>query len=557
MRFAPAALAAGLAATVLGLTHPYNETLTLQPLRRHHLLSTFAFDTVLEPVSLAGELTLYTVFPPVLGPLLDHVAELRLRFARGWWDAAEWGLLPDQGAFAGGTGVELWAVIHADLALEARARWTAVANGLLGLFCALLNNVGNDNSAVHPGTPGTWVLQAQLPLEPVCTENLTPFLKLVPTRGRAGVALLLDGHTLFDTPWHLLSVDVVRVCGDECRWELSSRVQTVTNVPLALRNRKLRIAHPDRSEELRCRTDKQLDGWTCFPSGPALDASYSIEQLFGQYIKGAASIGRPSTVCVNAPSHWEVTAVLTDGAYSSQIDGCIELPEGARQFDVKLSSANALEVHFEPAPVLVDRAITGLGAGTGGFRTVLTNPTAETLTLDVFETVPWFVRVFMHTRRVWVTGEQDESPELAHVVLYTPAKDRQLPAQIHTRVQVPPGRAVAIAVAFEKLLLQYAEYPPDPNHGFEIAPAVVTVVGGDRDGYTLRLTALLVTLPTPDFSMPYNVIILTSTVLALAFGAVFNMAVRRTVEHDQVPESVPLRNKLVLAVGQVRAKLGL
>ena len=36
--------------------------------------------------------------------------------------------------------------------------------------------------------------------------------------------------------------------------------------------------------------------------------------------------------------------------------------------------------------------------------------------------------------------------------------------------------------------------------------------------------------------MPYNVIILTSTVMALAFGSVFNMVVRRFVGAHEVPK---------------------
>jgi len=37
---------------------------------------------------------------------------------------------------------------------------------------------------------------------------------------------------------------------------------------------------------------------------------------------------------------------------------------------------------------------------------------------------------------------------------------------------------------------------------------------------------LLVSLPTPDFSMPYNVITLTCTVIALFFGSMFNLLTR-------------------------------
>ncbi|KAJ1482194.1 Gpi16 subunit, GPI transamidase component-domain-containing protein [Baffinella frigidus] len=39
--------------------------------------------------------------------------------------------------------------------------------------------------------------------------------------------------------------------------------------------------------------------------------------------------------------------------------------------------------------------------------------------------------------------------------------------------------------------------------------------------------ALLLQMPVPDFSMPYNVITLTCTVLALCYGSIFNILTRK------------------------------
>jgi len=65
---------------------------------------------------------------------------------------------------------------------------------------------------------------------------------------------------------------------------------------------------------------------------------------------------------------------------------------------------------------------------------------------------------------------------------------------------------------------------------------MITVTSGDRKGFSIRTTSLLLNLPTPDFSMPYNTIILSSTVMALAFGSVFNLLVRRFVAADKMPK---------------------
>ena len=51
---------------------------------------------------------------------------------------------------------------------------------------------------------------------------------------------------------------------------------------------------------------------------------------------------------------------------------------------------------------------------------------------------------------------------------------------------------------------------------------------GEKDVFIrIHTEALLISLPTPDFSMPYNVICLACTVVAIAFGSFHNLATRR------------------------------
>ena len=112
-------------------------------------------------------------------------------------------------------------------------------------------------------------------------------------------------------------------------------------------------------------------------------------------------------------------------------------------------------------------------------------------------------------------------------------------------MSVPPDSTVILTYDFDKAILRYTEYPPDANRGFDVAPAVIRLlpssrntlggsfVEGQAEAY-IRTSSLLLPLPTPDFSMPYNVIILTSTVMALAFGMIFNLLVRRFVGADEV-----------------------
>ena len=100
-------------------------------------------------------------------------------------------------------------------------RWQGLRNSFAGLFCASLGSL-NEQRTTSPsltfrpeGSLPQWssatahqLRHATLPSENVCTENLTPFLKLLPCKGLSGIANLLNPHRLFDADWHGLGVHV-------------------------------------------------------------------------------------------------------------------------------------------------------------------------------------------------------------------------------------------------------------------------------------------------------------------------------------------------------------
>lgn len=51
------------------------------------------------------------------------------------------------------------------------------------------------------------LLHAQLPSETLCTENLTPFLKLLPCKGISGISGLMKPYVLLAHDWHAMGVD--------------------------------------------------------------------------------------------------------------------------------------------------------------------------------------------------------------------------------------------------------------------------------------------------------------------------------------------------------------
>lgn len=247
-------------------------------------------------------------------------------------------------------------------------------------------------------------------------------------------------------------------------------------------------------------------------------------------------------MCIRVPH--ERNVFTSEGATEiKKMDGftrCFTLTPG-QPFDLAVHE-ELLEKHVPlDEPVLhAERTIVGHGQERGGMRIIFDNP-SNTTAVDfiLFESLPWFLRPYIHTLQATITGRDGvrrEIPasDLVTETFFRPAIDRERGTQLELALSVPAASSVTLTYDFEKAILRYTEYPPDANRGFNVAPAVIRILNTAHETpIYIRSTSLLLQLPTPDFSMPYNVIILTSTVIALAFGTVFNLLVRRIVSVDE------------------------
>jgi phosphatidylinositol glycan class T len=550
----------------------YYERLDLQPLPLGSLRASFDFRS---NESLAAfEAQNFRFFPRSLGQILRHAhtKELHLRFSTGRWDAELWGARPWDGFKEGGTGVELWAWIEAATDTEAADRWSTLTQSLSGLFCASINFIDSTRTTKptlsfsptgdHDIGQQLYFLHGVLPGEVVCTENLTPFLKLLPCKGKTGISSLLDGHKVFDASWQSMSIDVRPVCAADSKShiEISQTIDMVLDIPRSKRPRDNPIPRPVSNEELVCDQSKPYHSQdTCYPLDMVNSPSWSLHDVFGRPLSGSCPLTDDEgpdaqSICIEIPhsqqvlisaSGWEVKSPAGHLPESRcyQImpseDFDMNLPERPQQPHQRLQPHGHELLH-------VSRTITGHGAATGGLRTTFTNPSAtDPITFIYFETLPWFMRPFIHTLRATLTHSAFPFPwsaSLINSIHYVPALDRQRPTSLELLISLPPASTATLTYDFEKAVLRYTEYPPDANRGFNVAPAVIRILDetnadGSRKDVYIRTTSLLLPLPTPDFSMPYNVIILTSTVMALAFGSIFNLLVRRFVGVDEVPKS--------------------
>lgn len=568
----------------------YNESLHLKPLPRNSLLATFQFEVESLPKTITyiddskpqHDLSLntnhYTFFPRSLGPIIEstNTRQLNLRFTQGWWDSKSWGKLPLNGLKSGGTGVEMWAVIEAPDYRSAQESWLKLAESLSGFFCASLNFIDDkitttpkykteldDDYYVSNSENNLYLLRAALPSEPICTENLTPFLKLLPVRGQAGISSLLNGHKVFDSLWHSMSIDIDTQCDNSgCKLRMEQSINSVIDITRSLRRSKEGgIPKPTPGDELRCDDDKAHDIWQCFPLTDPTDLSWSLLSIYGKTIRGPAFIDDPQSTLVHIDvdsNFWDVQVKKANGEIleSSSIVQYQSPPRvsqyitGDYDFDFEFSSTNSTKtLPIETPPLYVSRSLTGYSQDQGGFRVLFKNPSSEnSVDFVYYESLPWFIRLYLHTLTLKGNGTIKER-------YYKPATDRKRPSHLEFLINVPPGGSLSLTYQFDKSLLLYAEYPPDANHGFSIEPAVISILNESQENvYQLRTTSLLLNLPTPDFSMPYNVIILTCTIMSLAFGSVFNLLTKKVITEEEL-EKLAGDSKIARVVSKLKSKI--
>lgn len=315
---------------------------------------------------------------------------------------------------------------------------------------------------------------------------------------------------------------------------------------------------------------------TCYPLEKGSSKGWSLSEIFGRKLEGVCLLAESEsqgyeekTVCLHVP-HQRSVFVSPGAVEWKDADGslrCFTLPR-ADSFDLAIpeQEPNGQLVLAKPA-LHAERTIIGHGQERGGMRVILTNPSpTDSVDFIYFESLPWFLRPYLHTLRATIAGPDGGVPRATAAshfikeIFYQPAVDRKRGTQLELAVSVPAASTVTLTYDFEKAFLRYTEYPPDANRGFNVAPAVIRLTGEENTPVYIRTTSLLLPLPTPDFSMPYNVIILTSTVIALAFGSIFNMLTRRFVLPEEARALAAqtwkgqLRSKVVTIRDKLRGK---
>ncbi|XP_046564141.1 GPI transamidase component PIG-T-like [Haliotis rubra] len=511
----------------------FKEELFIKPLDSGHTYFHFQFTTIWN-ASIQDQETFhhYRLFPKSLGDVVSTygVQELHLSQTQGLWRHEKWGYPVEDAP----PGAEFW-VWFKPTVKNVDQTWAELVNAVSGLFCTSLNFL-DGKSTVAPkwsfrprgvATEGysyssKFVRYGALPSEIVCTENLTPWKKLLPCDTKVGLATLFKAVKLYDAAYHSLATHFRPVCQDaECRQqaiELSLSLSVVVDTTV------INAGYPNWSLKKISFTTPVC--WLTPMSRPDKKFKLTPEPARREsFVRGQES---------------RTYAVYDVG----------EATSGGKVLNIAAKFDSALTFFdIQPPPLFTQRYITGYGLERGGVMCEIHNTLSSNLTVIYMDTLPWFMRVFYKTLTIKNNGVIIR-PFKIH---YIPGKDRIRSYQFEIVFRLRANSVTTISYEFERAFLKWTEYPPDANHGFPINSAIISTVLSDASNYTapgqqsavfgnkdesdqfflrIHTESLLVSLPTPDFSMPYNVICLACTVVAIAFGSIHNLTTRRFIVSD-------------------------
>lgn len=554
----------------------FTEELLLKPLPDRKVLGHFRFESSAPPSPSNGRH--HHLFPKAIAQLVQkfQIRELELSFTQGRWNYERWGGFDSMSTInAKPTGVELWATF--DLPLnEIDYTWKNLTHALSGLFCSSINFLESSTAYSAPSwgfhSNSSKLRYGALPREAVCTENLTPWLKLLPCRDKAGIASLLDRPSIYKSYYHSQRL---RLISSELTGIFLEQTLSIVLQPSVRRNSLVSF----------------VDG--------SLQPSWSVNSLFGKKVVGHCVLAKASRIFFELDkdlafkidelkplNSWNNSAFELSGVPSRVIRELNALSnQGSSllyEFDVSGSSDSIpldIGIHWKiplawscsHAPFRVSRFLMGSGNERGSIAISLQSAQLHhwfskasdvcAVHAVIFQVVPWYVKVYYHTLHIYIDGKAQIISDVVSKMQISPSEDKLSPGSMELMLRFPCSiHSATLTIDFDKGFLHIDEYPPDANQGFDIPSAIVTFPDlycsqkyqiDDSMQYNSSLIlklqesnsaqiyteVLLVPLTTPDFSMPYNVITFTCTVLALYFGSMLNVLRRRVGEEERLATS--------------------
>ncbi|RWS19910.1 GPI transamidase component PIG-T-like protein, partial [Leptotrombidium deliense] len=383
----------------------------------------------------------FNFFPLSLGKFIASakIQEIHFSLTKGFWRNNIWGYAVRDAP----SGAEL-SVLFQRLQDNPSKAWREVTSTLSGHFCASLNFI-DKAATVQPvysfrpegvtfngSVDNNLLFYAALPHEAVCTENLTPWKKMLPCFDKAGLSSLLNAKHLFNSHYFSLALDFKPICETQsCKrtqMQLTQSVSVVFNPTVVFDGKK----------------------------------SWSLIKLFGTPLKQSCDLASESSVLVDITRNDS----SNPHAFTSQPTDEITETFGDEKrkfavFDVKKllsenkdkqdNKLNIVSLYKKPhtywvtvtPPVHASRYITGYGVSEGGISCHIYNKLSQNVSIIYMDVIPWYLRIYIHTLKITVSRDLQTTGRSKKVepdaFYYKPALDRTQPHHIEIGLTLLPN----------------------------------------------------------------------------------------------------------------------
>ncbi|KAL3321301.1 hypothetical protein Ciccas_000008 [Cichlidogyrus casuarinus] len=396
--------------------------------------------------------------------------------------------------------------------------WVSLVNDLSGIFGASIKKLAEEYSQDSPKfsyrprglvAANSSVKLAKLPQEVLCTENITPWLKLLPCNRKYGNSRFVIPSFLYKSCFLSLTFDLYK--------------STENSEPVFVLNQKLTLVYDKR-----------------------LITSTNLGQLLGS--------SSNSEFCPPASSLPKVQFFDRFGN-KSMVDF-----NNLNEIKFDLGAKNQAGFY---TPIVVKKYLTGVGDFEGGVRATVKNHSNKRIRVVYHDILPWMFLFYASSLKVHASS----GLEASHI---RSMRQRKRLTSMELVFHLEPQETVLIEYKFRKFLQRFDEYPPDANHGLYLPSASVSykipredylqlITSGLSSGCFNQVNSisdlqldkekeaeslpescfmrtysenLLVRMPVPDFSMPFNVLCFVCSVIAVISSTIHKVS---TSEFRLVP----------------------
>lgn len=403
-----------------------------------------------------------------------HVNTMELSFTQGRWNYESWGGFdPISSGNAKPPGVELSAVFDVPQQ-QVDASWKNLTHSLSGLFCASINFLESSTAYSAPKLtfqPDSGSLRyGTLPREAVCTENLTPWLKLLPCRDKAGLSALMDRPSIYGSFYH----------SQRLRLTLAKSGADGLNAGIIL----------DQTLTVVLLPNSQRAGLN-YGSETKLQPSWSLSSIFGREINGRCVLAKSSNVylqvergLVTQLENLQKGANGTTTAFELSVNPDrvhkevgespsflyeYSIKEKTEKFDLSFTWKHPVLWSSPHAPLYASRFLMGSGNERGAIAislksTELTqgfigSDNAEEgckLQVNVLQIVPWYIKVYYHTLQLFVDERRQVVTDFIERMHVSPSEDKVSPGLMELVLKFPCDmKSAVIHLEFDKVCLTW------------------------------------------------------------------------------------------------------